>query len=179
MSRSRLFASTLLLTLSLSTTACGDDTEVIVADSAAAPAAAAVPAAPTPVLASPAEAAPSSQLPQAVVEGAKDNQSPQFLSLFEAPQGVVRLAATNAIKLWDLIGVAQNATSDPKARLGPGMAQWTQIDGPKVSITNPGTVAATAVVPTQATEQTYGFRVTVTNAAGSVSMDVRVAVEPR
>ncbi|MFN8979296.1 MAG: hypothetical protein ACK5ZZ_12050 [Gemmatimonadaceae bacterium] len=179
MTRSHVSAGTLVLALSLSVVACGDDTEVIIADSAAAASTAANAPASGPVIATPSAAAPASELPPAVIQKARNNQSADFLSLFEAPAQVVRLQGITSLPLWDLIGVAKNATEDPKGLLDEGMMQWMQIEGPTVTINNPGKMSATAVLPASPTEQTYGFRINITNASGGRSMDVRVAVAPR
>jgi hypothetical protein len=171
-----LFSITLLTVL-----ACSDaETVVITVDSSQAePAATTSTDSISKGLTNAALAAPEAILPAAVIEKADDSQSADFLSLFVGPTDTVRLASTNAIRLWDLIGVAETPKGDPRKRVAPGSSSWTQVGGTKVVIKEPTTTSATAVITDVAQDHSYTFRVSIANASGNRSMDVNVIVLKR
>ncbi|MBL0937327.1 MAG: hypothetical protein IBJ03_00420 [Gemmatimonadaceae bacterium] len=160
--------------------ACTPSDDVTLTDStAAAPGTVASAAPPTPALSTPAEAAPVSQLPASVVQKGKNNQSAEYLSLFEAPAQLVVLAPTTSLPLWDLIGTAANAVEDPKALLDPGMSMWTQVEGPATRITEGGTLRANAAIGPDAINQNLTYRLSITNASGGRTVEVRVKIEKK
>ena len=140
--------------------ACSDTAEEEVPVQAAAPAAAL-------------PATPAATLPSTVVQKAADTDGPEFLSLFTAPVDTIKVTADTPVRLWDLIGVVQSPTGDPRTQLPAGSAIWTQVDGPTASIDQPGTTNATVRIGAGAV---YTFRLSITNASGGRSMDLSLTV---
>jgi len=160
--------------------ACGQSDDVVLADSAAAAKPGSLSQAPEGVaVANAADAAPKSELPSAVVQKAKDNQTPEFLSLFEAPAQTVVLSKVGSVRLIDLVGTAANAQGNPKADLDPGMTSWSQIEGPKTLITDAESPNATATIGQDAWDQDLVYRVSIRNASGGRSLDIKLRVTSR
>ncbi|MBL0890509.1 MAG: hypothetical protein IBJ19_07835 [Gemmatimonadaceae bacterium] len=161
-------------------TACGQSDDVVLADSAALATPGSLNKAPEGVaVTNAADAAPKSELPGAVVQKAKDNQTPEFLSLFEAPSQTVVLSKVGSVRLIDLVGTAANAPGNPKADLEPGMTSWSQVEGPKTLITDADSPNATATIGQEAWDQDLVYRVSIRNASGGRSLDVKLRVTAR
>ncbi len=160
--------------------ACGQSDDVVLADSTALATSSSLNKAPEEVaVTNAADAAPKSELPGAVVQKAKDNQTPEFLSLFEAPSQTVLLSKVGTVRLMDLVGTAANAPGNPKADLDPGMTSWSQIEGPKTPITNADSPNATATIGQEAWDQDLAYRVSIRNASGGRSLDIKIRVTSR
>lgn len=161
-------------------TACGQSDDVVLTDSTALATPGSLNKAPEGVaVTNAADAAPKSELPGAVVQRAKDNQTPEFLSLFEAPSQTVMLSKVGSVRLIDLVGTAANAPGNPKAELEAGMTSWSQVEGPKTLITDAESPNATATIGRDAWDQDLVYRVSLRNASGGRSLDIKIRVVSR
>lgn len=160
--------------------ACGQNDDVVLTDSTALAAPGSLGKPPEGVaVANAADAAPKSELPGSVVQKAKDNQTPEFLSLFEAPSQTVVLSKVGSVRLIDLVGTAANAPGNPKADLDPGMTSWSQVEGPKTLITDADSPNASATIGPEAWDQDLVYRVSLRNASGGRSLDIKIRVTSR